>query len=633
MRLKLKYYYLSRFSMSIKYFFNNTILESMQGDMNFSSISSLFYFFKRDFCKFTFVLMLSMVSLQGLAQRDSLLQAAKTETGAVKLETLKKLTYSTSNISEGVFYCRLLLAEAQKQNHIEYQSLALGKITNFYYFQFDSDSFLIAFEPYEQFCYAHQYYKHYFIVVCNYVDWHCQHEKYALAMTKANEAYELAKTLNDAKSTAMAIKNIASVYKAMDQFSDAIEYTNKGLIILKEMTPINHLSLINEYTSLGSYYSILKRPDMVVAYADTIMQTINEAMIYDNNVRFVESRIYAMALYSGAYSELGNYEKAHHFLKLGEQLLEESGLDYYQYVIDQAGCDYYKSVGNYEKALEYNKRFIDFLINNQMTMDLGNYLKEHAGFYEKLHQYEEAAHCYARVIELSDSLDKKQYANQINELRTIYELDKLELEAEKTQLMLKNSRLLASMLSALAIVLFAFVLFVLKNQKKLKAKNRLLYRQIIEQQKRGDSFGLPVVKDASQEQIFESEEAESQMNDLVFSLNTHMYNEKLYTKTDLSRKILADLLGTNETYLFEAIKQTYQLTFNEYLNFLRLDHACDLLTQPNSELTIEAVAIDSGFGSRNTFHRLFRERYQLTPIEFRQLARENVTKAFIIADG
>lgn len=189
------------------------------------------------FSMLTLVLMLSMVSLQGLAQSDSLLQAAKIETGIAKLETLKKLTYSTGNISEGVRYCRLLLAEAQKQNHLEYQSLALAKIANLYYSQFDTDSFMIAFEPFEQFCQAQHFYKHYFIVVCNYVDRHCQREKYALAMNKANEAYELAKSLNDAKSTAMAIKNIASVYEGMNQLPEAIEYSTKALVILKEKCP------------------------------------------------------------------------------------------------------------------------------------------------------------------------------------------------------------------------------------------------------------------------------------------------------------------------------------------------------------------------------------------------------------
>ena len=576
------------------------------------------------FSMFTLVLMLCMASLHGSAQSDSLLQAAQTETGIAKLETLKKLTYSTGNISEGVRYCRLLLAEAQKQNHIEYQSLALAKIANFYTFQFDTDSFLTAFESYEQFCHAQQLYTQYFIVVCGYVDWHCQHEKYALAMNKANEAYELAKTINDTKSMAMAIRNIASVYEGMDQFPEAIEYTNRTLTILKEMPQKDHLGLINEYISLSSYYSSLEQPDMVVAYADTIMQNINEAMTSDKKVQFIEAQIYASALYADAYSELGKHKKAYHYLILLEQLVEESGLEDYQYAIDQAGCSYYKSVGDYEKALEYNKRFIDFLINSQMTMDLGNYLKEHGGFYEKLHQYEEAAQCYSRVIELSDSIDKKRYANQINELRTIYELDTLELEADKAQLKLKNSRILASFLSVLAILLVAFVWVVLSNQKKLKAKHRSLFRQITEQQRWGNSFGFQIVKDIDEKQSLNAQGTDSKLDNIILSLNTLMHSELLFTQADLNRKKMADLLCTNETYLFEAIKQTYQLTFNEYLNILRLDHARDLLVVPNSELTIEAVAIDSGFGSRNTFHRLFRERYEITPIEFRKLAREKV---------
>jgi AraC-like DNA-binding protein len=111
-------------------------------------------------------------------------------------------------------------------------------------------------------------------------------------------------------------------------------------------------------------------------------------------------------------------------------------------------------------------------------------------------------------------------------------------------------------------------------------------------------------------------------NELMESLNALMRNKQAYTEAGITRKAVADMLNTNETYLFEAIKKCYNLTWGEYLNVLRLDHARDMLATPNCDLTIEAVALDSGFGSRNTFYRLFRERFGLTPVEFRNFACE-----------
>jgi AraC-like DNA-binding protein len=566
------------------------------------------------------VLVLLVLPWSGWAQSDSLLQAAKGQKGTEKLETLKKLAYSNRNITEGVRFARLLLAEAQKQDHVEYQSLALGKIANHYTGQFETDSFFIAFEPFEKFCFDHKYYKHYFIVANGYVNMLVQRGNYSKALKKANELYELAKTANNDEAIGMSLQNIATVYVGMDQYPEAIVYYNKALTALKPL-PLPNYHLTDVYSHLASIYSATKQFDEMLACADSMLAAIDQMHAVDPNINMDQERLIANASYATAYFELGKLDKALFHLNAAETLIAEKGLAHLQYIVDQVARNYHRGAGNYAKALEYNKRYLDFLQSNNMTSDWGEALKLHGDIYFKMKKYDDAATYYARSIEVNDSIDKLTYAKQINELRTMYELDKLELEAEKTQLELKNSRTLAVLLSALAVVLAAFVLVVLFNQKKLKEKNRSLFRQISEQKKWIETHGLHLSKEQTSEQTPPNAES-NKVNALIVSLNELMEREQLYTQSDLNRKKLAELLGSNETYLFEAIKQNYNLTFNEYLNVLRLDHARDLLAQPQYNHTIEAVAIDSGFGSRNTFYRLFRERYGLTPMEFRKLACE-----------
>ena len=65
------------------------------------------------------------------------------------------------------------------------------------------------------------------------------------------------------------------------------------------------------------------------------------------------------------------------------------------------------------------------------------------------------------------------------------------------------------------------------------------------------------------------------------------------------------------------------MSFNDYINHLRLEHARRLLFSGISEkLTVEAIALNSGFNIRETFHRLFREKYRLTPSEYAKIAKE-----------
>ena len=53
----------------------------------------------------------------------------------------------------------------------------------------------------------------------------------------------------------------------------------------------------------------------------------------------------------------------------------------------------------------------------------------------------------------------------------------------------------------------------------------------------------------------------------------------------------------------------------------RIKHANKLLQQNNPELTIEFIAKQSGFGSRNAFYENYRSAYGLTPTEFRKAAK------------
>ena len=57
-------------------------------------------------------------------------------------------------------------------------------------------------------------------------------------------------------------------------------------------------------------------------------------------------------------------------------------------------------------------------------------------------------------------------------------------------------------------------------------------------------------------------------------------------------------------------------SITDFINFCRLEYAKDLLiTSP--EMTVDDIATASGFGARRTFSRLFKERYSITPTEYR----------------
>lgn len=105
---------------------------------------------------------------------------------------------------------------------------------------------------------------------------------------------------------------------------------------------------------------------------------------------------------------------------------------------------------------------------------------------------------------------------------------------------------------------------------------------------------------------------------LIIELDRAMQTDLLFVDPLLNRSRLAKRLYTNENYLHECILLYKGVTVGHYINTLRLEHACKLLTHPTEEYTIESIALNAGFGSRSTFHNIFRRHYRITPDEYRR---------------
>jgi len=234
--------------------------------------------------------------------------------------------------------------------------------------------------------------------------------------------------------------------------------------------------------------------------------------------------------------------------------------------------------------------------------------------------YRQAAQTAFNVIEGRDSLNTQRFATQINELRTIYELDKLELEAVRKQARIRQQHII-NIASLGGCFLLAFIVVcVAWNRKRLKEKNRGLISQLTEQDRLEDELTqrkTTIGELQKRLQLYETiETADFNPEKETFEkLDAMMKQEMLFTAIDLKQKDVADKTGTTEKKLAICIKSATGMTYSEYINHLRLNHSRKLLL--NYEYyTIEAVAAQTGF-TRSNFYRLFKEKFKVTPDEYR----------------
>ena len=88
-----------------------------------------------------------------------------------------------------------------------------------------------------------------------------------------------------------------------------------------------------------------------------------------------------------------------------------------------------------------------------------------------------------------------------------------------------------------------------------------------------------------------------------------------FTNPELNIKDLCKKSFFSDTYFRKLFFNLYNTTPLNYLNDLRLNHACALLGETN--YTISRIAVLSGFYDEKYFCKLFKKKTSLTPTEFR----------------
>lgn len=96
-----------------------------------------------------------------------------------------------------------------------------------------------------------------------------------------------------------------------------------------------------------------------------------------------------------------------------------------------------------------------------------------------------------------------------------------------------------------------------------------------------------------------------------------MHQEALYKKNDLTLQDLANRLNTHPNYLSQVINEMEHKNFYNYINSLRVEEFIRSASKADTKYyTLLALAFDSGFNSKSTFNKYFKESTGKSPSEY-----------------
>ncbi|WP_293667953.1 helix-turn-helix domain-containing protein [uncultured Parabacteroides sp.] len=262
--------------------------------------------------------------------------------------------------------------------------------------------------------------------------------------------------------------------------------------------------------------------------------------------------------------------------------------------------------------------------------------------YKQLRQPEQALFYTQKAMEQTDSLNQRKQRSNALEMATIYDTQEKEKQIQKQDAELHTHRIL-SVAAIGTILLLGIILWLIwQNLRTTRRKNRLMVMQIDSLLSYKDELNLAKEEIHKLTQSIEAESTKekeetgtsgdipkdntpasyTEEDKTMFEeLDRILTKERLFLDPELSRDSIIRRTHINKNRIASLIQTFTGTNFNGYINNMRLEYSI-LLLKDYTNYTIPAVAADSGFNNVRTFYRLFREKYGMTPTEYRQIVLE-----------
>ncbi len=461
-----------------------------------------------------------------------------------------------------------------------------------------------------------------------FVDLNIRLSNYAEAMRVATELCEKARKDNNRRMESEMLYSIGMIYRAQFMHDEAEAYSAEAIRLLEDSHDVRELAY------LSYIYGMQMAGDMSRKEFGKAIETGEKRELLIGRISGMAGppKGYVDEQYGFLYSKLASaYEQDGQPGKAAGAYGKFNATRFSKTLIGRRDAvPYLLESGQYKKAaaiIPGEEIFGNDTVNLDFIIHLGNLAKIAAGSGD----YRSQASYLGRITAIQDSLTARDKQNAAIELATIYQTNEKNRQIEEQNKHISRQR--ATLYGSVALLLLAglAIFFICQHLRAIKRKNRFLAKQIDSQlayreELKKANAEIELLKQqlqaGTEEEMPEAAAEEnarrtSELNKKLFAeLDRLIDEEKLYLDPDISRDQLLKQIHISKN-VFAGLIQTYNGTnFNTYMNNKRLDHSLSLLKDFQG-YTIEAVAVDSGFNSVRSFYRIFRDKYGMTPSEYR----------------
>lgn len=273
-----------------------------------------------------------------------------------------------------------------------------------------------------------------------------------------------------------------------------------------------------------------------------------------------------------------------------------------------------------QEGMEYSQDYPSAVFRSDLIHKLSE-------CYEKNGNLDQALANYKDYKNETDSLYRLEKERVAYEMRVKYDVDRAESEIKEQQLIIqeRGKRMYLMLLLLLVVIVVLAVVWgsYLKQRKLYKAivrQNQEAIRREHSLKERIEAMEIKessVAEGSSQTKYASSSLNEEKKSDLFQALEKLMSEQKVYMDNLLTKDKVAELLGSNRTYLSQIINEQTGKTFTQYINDYRIQDAIRRLSDPDNQIPLKALSVELGFNSSTTFYKQFQAVTGMTPSQYR----------------
>ncbi|WP_300704558.1 HAMP domain-containing sensor histidine kinase [Bacteroides sp.] len=277
------------------------------------------------------------------------------------------------------------------------------------------------------------------------------------ALKKANTMLAQAQQMDYKTGIALSYIALGDTYTNAEMMSEAAEEYWKAINIIYQ---------IPESEKLQERVFIQLVPTLIR------LNRMKEAQVYLERMNSIYEHtqlnpflLYAYQAYYNIYT--GDFNKARQYIIDAEITSKEKPSYLHTSTLKYIQAEYAKETGNYDLAIRLYKELTNTNRNSYIYTDNLRIKNSIAKIYTELGRDKEACEIYQTINTSRDSINAHAYTAQINLLRTIYQVDRLDMANQK-----QWNRILTYLIIGGSLILIIFVLFVIlirKENKRLAA--------------------------------------------------------------------------------------------------------------------------------------------------------------------